>query len=211
MDYTDIANEGDALRKRGQWKDALDRLWSVAGGLGAALDEKKLPDPVFVLLTDDLLTTIEMGVLVYRDSAQPERAVRLLRDAAKRAHAAAKRCPKTERGAWNERAKSFEERAGHVEHFERDQLAAVRDLQSLSPPSRRVARLFARRLLQLPAEDLEDSFEAQVLRACTDAIGPDIESGAVDLSELLVRDGERIIAVALRVTDIWQRHPLIRI
>src|SRR5262245_38017637 len=96
-EYVVIAEEGNALRKRGEWKAALDRLWSVAGALGATLDRGKLPDATFLLMTEDLLITTEMGVLVYHDTAQPDGAVRLLRDAAKRARAAAKLCAATER------------------------------------------------------------------------------------------------------------------
>lgn len=211
MDYVAIAEEGDALRKRGQWDDALDRLWRVAGSLSATLDEQKLPDPVFLLITDHLLTTIELGILVFRDAAQADGAVPLLRDAAKRARAAARRCAAADRKDWEERAQSFDDRAGAVEHFERDQLAAVRELESLSPPSRRIARLLARRLLQVPVEVMEGSFQQEIHRACLDAIGPDLESGAIDLAELLVRDGKRIIGGALHVSATWRCHPLITI
>jgi hypothetical protein len=210
-EYVAIAEEGDALRKRGEWRAALDRLCSVAGALGAALDRETLPDATFLLMTEDLLITTEMGVLVYHDVAQPDGAVRLLRDAAKRARAAAKRCAATEGETWEKRAQSFDERADAVEHMERDLLDSVRFLTSLSAPSQRIARLFIRRILQLPVEVMEGSFQEQLLRACVDAVGPEIDSGAIDLSELLVRDGERIIKAALRASTIWPRHPLIRI
>lgn len=210
-EYVAIAEEGDALRKRGEWKAALDRLWSVAGALGATLDRGKLPDATFLLMTEDLLITTEMGVLVYHDVAQPDRAVRILRDAAKRARAAAKQCGEAEREKWQERAQSFDERADAVEHFERDLLDSVRALASLPPPSQRIARLFTRRMLQLPVEVTKRSFQEQLLRACNDAVGREIESGALDLAQLLVRDGERIIKSALRAIEVWPRHPLIRI
>jgi hypothetical protein len=210
-EYVAIAEEGDALRKRGEWKAALDRLWSVAGALGAALDRDKLSDATFLLMTEDLLITTEMGVLVYHDVAQPERAVPLLRDAAKRARAAAKRSTSAEREKWETRAQSLAERAAAVEHLERDLLDSVRGLISLSAPSQRIARLFTRRILQLPVEVMENSFQEQLLRACVDAIGPQIDSGAIDLAELLGREGERIMKASLRASTVWPRHPLIRI